>query len=362
MKNIFILFFLILSLFTFATAPVGYYTTAVGKSEAALKTQLFTIVGSHTARTYTTLWNDFKTTDKKSDGSVWDMYSNCTFVFGVNQDSGSGGTAECQFYNREHSFPKSWFKISSGQEDSAPMGTDLFHLYPTDKFVNNSRGNDPFGETASSSQTFINGSKIGSSSFAGYSGVVFEPANEYKGDFARTYSYMVTAYENVVDTWNTSNTNASPHLDGTKYPALTSWTVSLLLKWNSQDPVSQKEIDRNEAVYGVQKNRNPFIDHPELAEYIWGSHKGEPWSLTAGVDELKIEFSVSPNPVRNEITVKAVEADLSYTIFNLNGQLFDENTLNKSKSIRVSQLSNGMYLLQLKSGNRKSIQKFTINK
>lgn len=101
-----------------------------------------------------------KTTDKKADGKVWDMYSNCSFTFGTNQDSGSGGNAECQFYNREHSFPKSWMGIASGQENSVPMGTDLFHLYPTDKYVNNQRSNYPFGETTTP--------------FASYSGIVYD--------------------------------------------------------------------------------------------------------------------------------------------------------------------------------------------
>lgn len=357
MKKIFTLFLLSFSLYLAAAVPAGYYNLAEGKTEAALKTQLCVIAGPHTERTYADLWTDFQTTDKRADGKVWDMYSNCNFTFGTNQDSGSGGTVECQFYNREHSFPKSWFNSVT------PMYTDLFHLYPTDKFVNNQRGNDAFGETTNPTSTFGNGSKVGTSSFAGYSGVVFEPTDEYKGDFARTYFYMVTAYDDKVAGWNaTAGTNASPHLDGTKYPALNTWSVALLLKWSRQDPVSAKETNRNEAVYGIQHNRNPFIDHPELAEYIWGVHKGEPWSLTAGIDQLKINFSISPNPVQNELTVQSDEANLSYAIYNLNGQLLKENQLNISKSISVNQLGKGMYLIQLKSGTRKTIQKFIVNK
>ncbi len=361
MKKLYLIL-LLFPLLVFGAEPTNYYNAAVGYTEAALKTKLFTIVGSHTKRTYANLWTDFQTTDKRADGKVWDMYSTCTFTFVTNQDRGSH-TPECTAYNREHSFPKSWFKVASGQEDSEPMGTDLFHLYPTDGYVNEKRGNLPFGEVGTSTYNSVNNfSKSGSSSFSGYSGTVFEPANEYKGDFARSYFYMVTAYESVVNTWNTSNTNASPHLDGTKYPALNAWSVNLFLKWNAQDPVSTKETNRNNAVYGIQKNRNPFIDHPELAEYIWGNKKGTPWSLTAGIDELKVEFTLSPNPAKDVLNISTDEPSISCSVFNLNGQLLLQQTLNNSEVLSVATLNNGMYLLQVQSGSRKTIQKFIINK
>ena len=337
--------------------PAGYYDPAAGKTGVALQAALHNIIKGHTVISYSGLWGAYYTTDDKPNGKVWDMYSDIpdgtpngnppySYTFGNDQCGNYSGEGDC--YNREHSWPKSWFN------DTSPMNSDLFHIYPTDGKVNGMRDNYPYGTVSAPTWTSLNGSKLGPCTWPGYSGVVFEPRNEYKGDFARTYFYMSTRYYTEDAGWA-----GSPATNGAQ---LTPWALQLMLHWSNADPVSQKEIDRNEAVYGVQKNRNPFIDHPELAEYIWGSHKGEPWYLTAGVDELKIEFSVSPNPVRNEITVKAVEADLNYAIFNLNGQLLDENTLNKSKSIRVSQLSNGMYLLQLKLGNRKSIQKFIINK
>ncbi|MEI6752491.1 MAG: endonuclease [Paludibacter sp.] len=350
MKKLFTFLLLLLSLVSLATEPSGYYNAAVGKTEAALKTQLFTIVGSHTQRSYDNLWTDFQTTDKRADGKVWDMYSSCDFTFITQQDGGSGGTAECQYYNREHSMPNSWFA------KAYPMYSDLFHMYPTDKFVNNQRGNDPFGETTNPTKTFVNGGKLGACTFPGYTSSIFEPIDEYKGDFARTYFYMVTAYDDKVSGW------VSDQLAGNQYPALTSWSVALFLKWNSQDPVSQKELNRNETIYGLQHNRNPFIDHPQLAEYIWGSHKGEPWSLSAGIDPLKIEFTLSPNPVRDNITVKSDEINLHYSIYNINGHTLIENQLITTQTIPVNQLENGIYLIQLKSGDRKTIQKFVVSK
>ena len=350
MKKLLTPFLLFISFLAFAIEPSGYYNAAVGKLDAALKTQLSAIVGPHTERSYDNLWTDFQTTDKRPDGKVRDIYSNTTnYTFITNQCGNYSGEGSC--YNREHSFPKSWFS------DATPMYTDLFHLYPSDGYVNGRRGNDPFGEVGSATYTSNNGySKLGTSSFPGYTGQVFEPTDSMKGDFARTYFYMVTAYDNKVASW------VSPHLAGNSYPAFTDWTIAMFLKWNSEDPVGPREKARNEAVYGIQHNRNPFIDHPELAEYIWGTHKGEPWSLTADVDQLKIEFSISPNPVQDELTIQSDELNLSYAIYNLNGQLLDENNLMISKTISVSQFKNGMYLLQLKSENRKSIQKFVVSK
>jgi len=352
-KNL-LLYFLFIFL-ALQAQPAGYYNAAVGKYGASLKTALSGIVETHTQRLYSDLWGDFQTTDKRADGKVWDMYSNCSFTFVDQQDKGSGGSAECQYYNREHSFPKSWFGVSSGKENSVPMGTDLFHLYPTDKYVNNQRGNNPFGECSSSATTFGNGSKLGLSSVTGYTGTVFEPTDQYKGDFARTYFYMVTAYDDKVASWS------SDQLDGTQYPALSKWSITMFLKWNEEDPVSDKERNRNEAVYGIQHNRNPFIDHPELAEYIWGDKKGTPWSLTSGINELSIKFSTYPNPVKDILHIETDEPNLTYRILNLNGQTVLNGDL-IAQQIYISNLNNGMYLLQLSNGNTTSLQKIIINK
>jgi len=341
-------FLLQISLLTVALSaqiPSGYYNTAVGKTEAALKTALYNKVSAHTERTYTQLWTDFQTTDKRADGKVWDMYSNCTFTFGTDQDKGAH-TPECTAYNREHSFPKSWF----GGE-VLPMYTDLFHIYPTDGLVNERRDNLPFGEVGSASYSSNSGfSKTGSSSISGYSGTVFEPANEYKGDFARTYFYMVTAYEDKVASWT------SEHLAPYPYPALNTWSVALFLKWNTQDPVSTKEINRNNAVYGIQGNRNPFIDHPELAEFIWGNKKGTAWSLTTGINETRLDFTFIQSA--NQIQIITNEPNCSYRIYSLNGVTVKSGKIDYNSFIETSGMHHGMYFIELQSGNRKSHKKF----
>ena len=243
----------------FAQIPSGYYNAANGKSGATLKTALYGIINSHTTLSYTYLWTAFETTDKRSDGYVWDMYSSATnYRFGTDQ-AGSY-SKEGDKYNREHSFPKSWFN------DASPMVTDLMHIVPTDGFVNGKRSNWPLGETDNPTYKSKNDfSKLGpANSDLGYTGTVFEPADEYKGDFARIYFYMVTCYENVVSSWDCDMTS------GNKYPALTTWAKNMLLRWAEEDPVSQKEINRNNAVYEEQGNRNPFVDFEGLEQYVWG--------------------------------------------------------------------------------------------
>ena len=274
---------------TFAAAPNGsgtYYQNANGKTGSALKTALCGIIYNRTEQTYTSLWTAFYSTDVRPGGEnkLWDMYSNKTpyLTLGTNQDTGSGN-AEGQYYNREHSFPQSWF----GGENKAPMYTDLHHIYPTDKFVNGKRANYPFGETNGNTYQSANGfSKLGACTYPGYTGTVFEPADEYKGDFARTYFYMVTCYEEKLLDWVTNyggDTDVDEVLDGNTYPGLTSWQLNMLMAWATADPVSEKEINRNNAVYGIQGNRNPFIDYPGLEQYIWGSKQNDAFSYDSYV-------------------------------------------------------------------------------
>ena len=261
--------------------PSGYYSTCEGKYGSALLSALCSKISSHTAVSYSGLWTAFKDTDTKSNGKIWDMYSTKEFTYSTNQCGSYSKIGDC--YNREHSFPKSWFK------DATPMYTDLFHIYPTDGFVNNQRANYPFGECANGTYVASNGTvkalgKLGKSTYSGYTGTVWEPDDEYKGDFARSYFYMVTAYNTKVSGWS------SDMLNGTSYPAFTTWAMNLLLNWNALDPVSQKEVNRQTKVYAKQKNRNPFIDHPELADYIWGSKKNTAWNESSAAAAATISY------------------------------------------------------------------------
>ncbi len=266
----------------FAQIPVGYYDQAAGKSGAQLKSTLANIIKGHTKKTYDYLWTAFYTTDDKPNGTVWDMYSDIpdgtangnppyVYDFGTDQCSNTPGY-ENGCYNREHSFPKSWW--GGGTSSADTMYTDLFHLVPADSYVNSRRNNYPYGQVSSPTWTSQNGSKLGPCSSAGYSGTAFEPRDEYKGDLARNYFYMATRYESRIVSWQVYP-EADVILNGTSYPCFDQWFLDLLLAWNAADPVSQKEIDRNNEIYNnIQHNRNPFIDHPEYAVSIWGPTGG----------------------------------------------------------------------------------------
>ena len=257
-----------------ATIPDNYYSSVNYKStpteilntlhNVISKDRTCTNCTTHNVIAYGSLENCYPLTDSRPDGKVWDMYSTCTFTFSqanCNQNN------VCDCWNIEHSIPQSWFGKAT------PMKSDLFHVIPTDARVNNYRGNDPMGET--SSTAYIDNSSyalghLGTSNFPGYSGKVYEPADEYKGDFARIYFYMCARYRD-------KSLNSSPgSAIFTPQPTdLTSYAVALFMKWHRQDPVSQKEIDRNNAIdINYQHNRNPFVDYPYLAEYIWGTKIG----------------------------------------------------------------------------------------
>ena len=272
-----IAFLLVVTSLLWATAPNGYYTASTldGKNTANLRSAFQTIItNGHSVVSYSGLWTAYGTTDLNSSGKIWDMYSNCSFTLGTDQDSGSGSN-ECDVYNREHTTPQSWFGGAS------PMYSDLFNVYPTDKIVNAQRGNLPYGEVGTVSYTSGNGCKIGTCDFAGYTGEVFEPIDEYKGDFARTYFYMATRFADVIPGWVSSYGSSYPV--GVIYSAsnlgLSTYAANLFLAWSRQDPVSAKEIARNDAVYSVQNNRNPFIDFPGLEEYILGNKTSQTFSV-----------------------------------------------------------------------------------
>lgn len=259
-----------------ATIPTGYYNSAEGKNKGALLEALELIVGEHKTLGYGDLWDLYYESDVTSEGYIWDMYSTSKYTPGRNQCGSYSKIGDC--YNREHSFPKSWF------DDRLPMYSDAFHIYPTDGKVNGQRSNYPFGECANGSYVSSSGGvkalgRLGSSTFSGYSGTVFEPDDQYKGDFARSYFYMAAVYNSYIDDWS------SAQLAGNSYPCFSDWSVNLLMKWHREDPVSEKEINRNEVVYRWQGNRNPFIDHPELAEYVWGTKKNEGWTEQGTVSD-----------------------------------------------------------------------------
>lgn len=254
-----------------AAIPDGYYDGVSGKKGAdnilnALQT---CISRDYNEISYKGLEPHYLNTDFYSD-TLWDMYSTCRFTY---DDANKPQKYVCDGWNKEHVCCQSWL-------GTGPMVSDMFNVYPTDARVNNLRSNYPYGVVGTSKG--ISGDpdhhalgKLGSSSISGYSGTCYEPDDRYKGDFARTFFYMVARYRS-----NILNSGDGAKMFSSNPTNLTAYSLAFLLDWHRNDPVSDKEIDRNQAVYGEQNNRNPFIDYPELVEYIWGTRAGQTVDLS----------------------------------------------------------------------------------
>ena len=253
--------------------PDGYYDAATGLAEGELKSALHHIIKGGKRLTYGSgagkTWSGFEKTDLHPDGYVWDMYSDRKVKF-----PGGGGVPSGM--NIEHSVANSWW---GGYKNDAFK--DLYHLNPSYANANAKRSNYPLGEVAKGE--VVGTIKVGNNTFGTeYNDISFEPSDQYKGDFARAYMYMFTCYEDL--TW--TGTKATSMLKNEKYPMLRPWAADLLLKWHRNDPVSEKEINRAAEIYKIQENRNPFIDYPEIAEYLWGDKKGEPFFFTPSTEPV----------------------------------------------------------------------------
>ncbi|GAB1416344.1 hypothetical protein MASR2M117_17500 [Paludibacter sp.] len=310
-KNYLPLIFLLITLTLTAQPDPAYYNSAVGKSDKALKTALHNIIKVGDRLSYgsgsNSTWSGFEKSDLHPNGYVWDMYSNNKVYFPGNGQVPSG-------MNIEHSVAKSWW--GGGKNDAYK---DLYHLNPSNIQANSARGSFPLG--INSGGTFNNGAiKVGKNNFGTeYSGDCFEPLDEYKGDFARAYLYMFTCYENLSWTGTSAPTMIK---SGETWPMLKPWAKDLLVSWSRQDPVSEKEINRANAIYEFQHNRNPFIDYPELVEYLWGDRVGQPFT-TGAVDYPYLSMPTAGYQVNFGTVAYQHTTTLEISIkgHNLNGDL-----------------------------------------
>jgi len=337
-KTLNLFFFLSIFCFTNAQIPLGYYNTAMGLNGIALKTALHNIIKNHTVISYSNLDNEFPSTDNKGGNIVWDIYSDVpggtppyTFSYLVSADACGNYSAEGDCYNKEHSWPQSWFGGAS------PTYSDLFHIYPTDGYVNNRRSNYPYGEVTNATWTAQNGGKLGPCTFPGYTSTVFEPIDEYKGDIARSYFYITVRYYTEGSSW--------PGSDMTTGSELKDWAYNLMYQWHKNDTVSQKEIDRNNAIYGIQHNRNPFIDHPEWVDSILF-----PVGI-AHTMKMNDNIFVYPNPTSSFIQISNNNPITDIFLYDALGKevMTLHNVGVNHTKIDLSSFERGYYLLQVQS-------------
>jgi len=273
--------------------PSGYYNALDGKSGATLKAAALSCIKGQKVISYgDNTWDVFYDSDVRPDGTWWDIYSNERRY----ASSGHGGM------NIEHAVANSWWGKTKNEAYK-----DIHHLFPSDSNANSRKSNYPLGEA--STVTWTNDVTIigkPSNGHGGQGGYVYEPADEYKGDNARVYFYMATRYPNI--SWRTDNyTSWGIMFKQQDYPTLNDWSQELLLRWADLDEVSQKEIDRNEAIYKHQKNRNPFVDLPGLEDYIWGDKKNVAFDLKAALGE--------------QSAINSIEEALPFGVETFNGGL-----------------------------------------
>lgn len=338
-----------------AQAPAGtYYQKTNGKKGRELKTAFYEIIKNPSVVHYDTLWNAYNLSDPRTfDGEegtyIWDMYSGISRypLYTYPHGTGAGNTEGVKGIQREHSMVKKWFNPTdapaSGSKtysDVRPMYSDIVHVIPTDAVCNNNRNDLCYGEIEDeqvdwwSANNFCKKSKQGGCATPGWAEQVanpaktrvFEPNDEYKGDLARIYFYMATCYEpgylswiplrdgdkkktgeqmvlsdNHCGTWTSDMFNLS---SDDAYQPFAPWALDMLMKWSKQDPVSQKEIDRNEVIWQTQGNRNPFVDYPGLENYIWG-------------DKADVAFEYGGDPAGEEPTSTNCEVALNKTALNV---------------------------------------------
>lgn len=327
-----------------STAPAGYYDSLEGKSGAVLKQAVQDIIANPAvvrAHNYGDITNILKVADQNplNSNEVWLMYkevSRSKFLF---QDTGSGTGR----WNREHIYPQSRGGFADGTSDtpdginvweptSASMlnhgHADAHHLRAEDGPENSSRNNKDFGLT----------------DYNGFSG----NAGSWKGDVARAVFYMAIRYNGLdVVNGNPPDTTVGQLGD-----------LATLLQWNVNDPSDDFEMNRNNYIYTWQQNRNPFIDYPYLADYIWGSRAGQTFSLsTPDFSELKV--AIYPNPAKNYITVAGITSSATLQLFSISGQQLLTADFSGTSTIQLN-LAPGMYLAKIISENRTAVRKIII--
>lgn len=358
---------LILSIFlysTFAFAQIPYYKDLDSNKRCQeLKDELSKYLNKGTSiLTYDQAYNfmtDYDLIKIGNETFIWDIYSykpsgNQPYTYKPgNKCGGAGGdsgyTKEGDCWNREHVFPASWFS------NADTMYGDHINLLPTDGFVNNKRSNNPFGYVSTPSFTSQNGSKLGTGTIPTIVGNYFEPIDEFKGDVARILLYMSVRYQNQFKTWTNTDFARVKGLDPLK--GFRDEYLQVLIAWHELDPPSQKEKDRNDKIFNRQGNRNPFVDFPQLVDYIWKTNDCKAVGIK---NYTQNNINLYPNPTQNEISLGDNFAKgQKYYITDISGKNVSNGIFNQAR-ISVANLENGTYFLFINENDRASFSKFII--
>lgn len=360
--------------------PGTYYNSIdTNQSCATLKTLLFNLIASNTTVIpYGSVDNYYNLTDLKPAESgggdvIVDRYCSenpfgldyCNFRYPGSFCLGVPAGSQCVCYDKEHVFPKSWFG-----SDIYPMYSDMHFVWPSDNITNGKKLNYPFGYVQSASFTSNNGTKVGSSNSSlnyGYtSSQVFEPIDSFKGDFARAYLYVVTRYQDSIPFW-VGRSISSYILDGNKYPGYKPWILQLCVKWSKMDPPSAFERQRNDAVYSLQGNRNPYVDYPNWVEKVFGPN-GIPSSCVplSVRNNHQIDFSVFPNPSSTVLNIKlpkSLPASATLEVLDVLGRKVKEYKMDQNSTLQtidIRSFSRGMYWVNIIYEGENNLSSFSV--
>ena len=284
-----------------------YYSSVSGLKKAELKTALSNLLKQHTVLSYGKgeggTWWAFYVTDRTSNNMVINRYSDGVYYFATRGIAVNG-------MNIEHSMPKSWW---GGSNNDAYK--DVNHLYPSPKSDNSSKSNYPMALVTTVKKSSGEGyDKVGTGTVNGSTQQCWEPGDQFKGDFARTYMYMATCYQDIG--WKNTGLQT---LENTDWPTLLPWAQELYIEWATNDPVSDIETTRNDNVYDVQENRNPFIDFPNLMHYIWGDSIDSvfypEYALTTASDDVRTggtEEETETDTTEQETTIYYADCKTDY--------------------------------------------------
>lgn len=327
-----------------STAPTDYYNLMDGFADANLRLAMQTIIADFTtvrAQTYADVYDILREADENPENSnqVWLVYTE-QGRSKLDQQSGSTSTGK---WNREHTFPQSLAGYGSIEEDGIADGRDVFWITRPDSLrhgysdahalrasdgpENSSRGNQHYGQ------------------YVGPTGT----AGSFRGDVARSVLFLDIRYNGL------SIENGFPAVLGQM------GDLATLLEWHRNDPPDDFEMNRNNVVYTWQFNRNPFIDHPELVEHIWGNQMGVAWTQPLSTEEFTADsIKIYPNPAKNRITILGIEEDATLEVYALDGRKLLTSQFSGTTTIPLN-LTSGIYLSKIISNGKTLTKKIVIN-
>ena len=326
-----------------STQPTGYYNSLDGLSGVALRQALQNIIANPSvvrAQTYADVFDILKEADQNPENSnqVWLVYSEeGRAKLDLQTTSSNAGK-----WNREHTFPRSLGGFNNIEDDEIADGINIFWetkadslrhansdahaLRAADAAENSSRGNQHYGQ------------------YIGPSGTL----GSFRGDVARGVLYLEIRYNGL------EVVNGFPSAVGQI------GDLATLLDWHRNDPPDDYEMNRNNLVYNWQYNRNPFIDQPELVEYIWGNNVGENWDQTLSIEEIvSDDLTIYPNPSNGHFQIKGLNKETQIDLYTIDGKLLSEYYC--TGNYVDLNVSSGIYIIKLKQGNRIYTKKLIIN-